>query len=109
MEDTGITVISKSDPMTTSEKFTFSEVLPLAGFLGADAAKDRSELSEIADFIRGDKKEFSDIDLLNEIRHIETRLGAPKIGERRLDKVYQYIKLQRISRDVDNQLKDLLI
>lgn len=111
MEDSvlGISVSPKSDPMTTSDKFTFSEVLPLAGFLGADAAKDHDALSEIASYVRDGKKEFSDIDLLNEIRHIEVRLGAPKIGERRLDKVLRYVKLQSTARDVDRQLRDLVI
>ncbi len=67
---------------------------PLAGFLNA-APKDTDKLSAIADFFRGDEKEFTDIDLLQAVRHIESRLGTPQLNERRVDRVFRYVQIQR--------------
>lgn len=67
---------------------------PLAGFLDA-ASKDADKLSAIADFFRGDKQEFTDIDLLQAVRHVESRLGTPQLNERRVERVYRYVQIQR--------------
>jgi hypothetical protein len=68
---------------------------PLAGFLNADRGSDTDKLSAIADFFRGDQKEFTDIDLLQAVRHIEARLGTPELNERRVDRIYRYVTVQR--------------
>lgn len=67
---------------------------PLAGFLHA-APADADKLTEIADFFRGDKQEFNDIDLLQAVRSIENRLGTPALNERRVDQVFRYVTIQR--------------
>lgn len=80
----------------TEEKvsFTHNQLEPLAGFLGAHAKADSPKLELIAEFLKGDKTDFTDIDMLQALRHLESRLGAPTLGERRLDAVYRYVKLQ---------------
>lgn len=75
---------------------------PLIGFLNA-APADSDKINAIADFFRGDEKEFTDIDLLQAVRHIESRLGTPALNERRVDRIYQYIKLQGT---IDNLSKE---
>src|ERR1039458_3575803 len=75
---------------------------PLAGFLNA-APDDADKLSTITDFFRGDKQEYTDIDLLQEIRHLETRLGAPPLNGRRVDQIYQYVKLQGQIKGLEKQ------
>lgn len=103
-DDIGILVAPKvSDDSPVDEKYSFNETEPLASYLGVDNAEFQDKLAEIAGFIRGDKKEFTDIDLLNEIRHIETRLGAPDIGQKRIDQVYRYVRIQR---QIDGLTKD---
>lgn len=96
MADT-VTVTPKTDLPTADQKYSFNEVRPLAGLLGISTPTDNEStmLKEMAEFFRADKKEFTDIELLHEFRQLENRLGFPSLGERRIDKVYRYIKLQR--------------
>lgn len=80
---------------------------PLAGFLGA-ISKDADKLSAISDFFRGDQKEFTDIDLLQAVRHIEARLGTPELNERRVDRVFRYITIQRQMDGLEKERDTLL-
>ena len=78
---------------------------PLAGFLNATGGRtgDATKLDAIADFFRGDEKEFTDIDLLQAVRHIESRLGTPELNERRIDRIFRYVTLQH---QIDNLGKE---
>lgn len=67
---------------------------PLVGFLNA-SSNDTDKINSIADFFRGDKKEFTDIDLLQAVRHIESRLGTPELNERRVERIYRYVQVQK--------------
>ena len=106
MED-AIHVEVKAPAVSDLSRFTYSETAPLAGFLGTDSA-DADKLSEIAAFVRGDSKEFSDIDMLNAVRHLETKLGAPKLGEKRVDVLHAYVKIQRQIDDLSRNRDTLL-
>ncbi len=81
---------------------------PLAGFLHADRSSDLDKLSTIADFFRGDQKEFTDIDLLQAVRHIEARLGTPTINERRVDQVLRYVTIQKQMDSLEKERDALL-
>lgn len=98
MDDSVLGAVEVSLPTSLAgiadHTYTPSELEPLAGFLGSHARADESKLQTIADFFRSGKTEFSDIDLLQAVRHLETKLGTPKIGEKRIDMVYRYVKLQ---------------
>lgn len=54
-----------------------------------------------------DTKEISDI--MYQTMHLEQTLGAPKLGETRLDKLYRYVKLRRQERQIQEELSDVSI
>jgi len=102
MED-GIEAISVEMKSSFNSPHAFvADNAPLAGFLNA-APADADKLSAISDFFKGDKPEFTDIDLLQEVRHLEVKLGAPPLNGRRIDQVYQYVKLQSQIKGLEKQ------
>lgn len=46
-------------------------------------------------------------EILWSVIHLEQVLGAPKLGETRLDKVYKYIRLKRQEAQIQKELKDV--
>lgn len=104
----GVVVTSKVSAETPDSGFSASDTLPIAGLLGLDThnlkATDTNYLQEIYDFVRGDSKEMTPLEVLAKVRNLENRLGIPRLGERRLDKVYRYVKLQS---QIDNLSKEL--
>lgn len=103
----GVTVTTKSPPTEPSQGFTADSTAPVASFLSADPADNR--LSEIADFFREEGKDLLQADLLWKLRSLENRLGVPSLGEKRIDKIYRYIKLQSqidsLSKQRDGELR----
>lgn len=81
-------------PESMSKHAFVKDNQPLAGFLNASSS-DNDKLSAIAEFFRGDKPEFTDIDLLQAVRGIEARLGTPELNERRVDRIFRYVQIQR--------------
>lgn len=103
----GVSVTPKAQPVLPSSGFTANETAPLAGFLSADSTDTR--LQSIVDFFKEDGKDLMEADLLFKVRALENRLGAPSLGEKRIDKVYRYIKLQsqidNLSKQRDGELR----
>ena len=89
----GIDVELKTPFNGVPASFIHSQTSALQGFLSASDG-DSDKLDQIAEYFRGDNKEFSDIDLLQAVRHLEVKLGTPQIGQKRLDVLYNYVKLQ---------------
>ena len=79
---------------------------PIAGLLGLDIHSiddtDRASIYKIYEYVRGDAKEMLEIDLLHKVRELEGKLGMTSLGERRIDKIYRYVKLQS---QIDNLTK----
>jgi len=46
-------------------------------------------------------------DVIWQIMHVEQTLGAPKLGESRLDRVYRYAKLRRQEQMIQEQLHNV--
>lgn len=94
----GITVTPKSPSVAPSQSYTSDSVTPIAGFLGLDTHAindvDSQSLQKIYDFVRGDAKEMTELEMLHKVRELEQRLGMTSLGERRVDKVFRYVKLQ---------------
>jgi hypothetical protein len=80
---------------------------PLVGFLNASPS-DTDKITAIADFMRGDKQEFTDIDLLQAVRGIEARLGTPAINERRVERLYRYVQIQKQMDSLEKERSVLL-
>lgn len=88
----GVSITPKNPAAPADQGFNLSETAPVASFLSVDNSDDR--LQRIVDYFKEDGKELMEADLLWKIRSLETRLGHPSLGEKRIDKIYRYIKLQ---------------
>jgi len=101
-----VTVVSKPVDAPTTNGYSFNEVNPIAGLLGLDthniSDSDAQTIKSIHDFIRGDSKEMTELEMLHKVRELENRLGLTSLGERRLDKIARYVKLQS---QIDNLTK----
>lgn len=89
---------------TTSETLpsVHDDTAPIANYLGITSPNEasQSKINTIAQYLRGDKKEYTDIDLLTDLRGTMFKLGNPPIGTSQLDFLYNYAKL-------DNQIIQL--
>jgi len=94
----GISVQPKVATEPTTQSYAFDDIRPIAGMLGLDTHalqdSDKANLKQIYDFVRGDAKEMTELELLSKVRALEQRLGLTSLGERRVDKLYRYVKLQ---------------
>lgn len=102
----GITITPKTTPPIPAQEYSFDEVRPIAGMLGLDVhtlpETDKANIQQIYDFVRADNKEMTEIELLHKVRELEQKLGLTTLGERRVDKLYRYVKLQS---QIDNLSK----
>jgi hypothetical protein len=67
-----------------------SEVMGVAGLLGVEkpSNQDRDKLA----FIKHQFDTDNEADVLYQVREIERRLTPPRLGERRIDIVYNYLR-----------------
>lgn len=107
----GITVETKVQSAAPSHSFSKDETTSLAGYLGLSSVseQDKASLQRIVDFYKEETKELTDADLLFKVRQLESRLGSPSLGERRVDKLYAYVKTQgqitRLEKERDSLLR----
>lgn len=100
----GVTVTPKTTLEPTTQGFVKDETNPIAGFLGLENVSDTDSqaLKDIYDFVRGDSKEMTELEMLHKVRELEQKLGLTSLGERRVDKMHRWVKLQS---QIDNLVK----
>lgn len=59
---------------------------------GKDATT-QQRLETIAKFLRSDTKEYDDIDMLRDLKHLMFKLGSPRMGTSMLTHAYEYAKI----------------
>jgi hypothetical protein len=109
----GVTITTIAEPAPTAKSYSQDAVGPIAGLLGLDTHNigegDSDAIQDIYRFVRGDAKEMTDLELLHSVRQLELRLGMTGLGERRVDKLHRYVKLQsqidRLSQQRDRELR----
>lgn len=93
----GITVTAVDAP-SIDEGYVKDNINPIAGLMGLDthalSDADTKSIQAIYEFVRGDAKEMTSLEMLAKVRSLEQRLGMTSLGERRVDKLYRYVKLQ---------------
>jgi hypothetical protein len=73
-------------------------VLTFFQLRGTDISKDDiAQLKEISDYVDSVAKSKDSLDRLNVLRDIRFKLGAPEMGTKRHNQVFQYIKLKQAS------------
>lgn len=73
----------------------------VASWLGTES--DSKEATYIMDQLKGD----TIIDAISELKDIERRLGPPKYGEDRLQRLYGYLKILSQFKDSKSELEKL--
>lgn len=85
--------------------------LALAPRFGIDQPnqQDENKLSEIYAYAQGVAKSEDIQDIIYEVMHLEGVLGAPRLGEARIDRLHRYCKLKRQEAQIREQIKDVSI
>jgi len=93
-----VSVVAKSTPVAPTQEHSYDEIHPIAGLLGLDTkaltTSDTANLKAVYDFVRADAPEMTELELLHKVRQLENKLGFTSLGERRIDRVFRYVKLQ---------------
>lgn len=89
------------------QDLSHTELLPLEGFLDVHdpGARQRTQMKAIWDYFSKDAQGTGDA--LFRIKQTEMKMMAPKLGESRLSKLYNYVKLQTQTQDLQAQLDSL--
>jgi len=69
--------------------------------------EEENKLAEIWAYAQGMAKSENIPDIIWEVVHLEGVLGAPRLGESRLDRLYRYTKLKRQEAQIQQELKDV--
>lgn len=69
--------------------------------------EENEKLSTIWNYVKSQGEERSMGDIIWEVINLEQTLGAPKLGESRLDKLYRYVSLRINEARIQEQLKDV--
>ena len=85
----------------------FYEVANYFGLEHEDHATAKNKLSEIVDYIIGEKKSNAPEDVLTALRELEDTVQPPAWGERRYTNVYRYVRLLNKSRSLEQSMEAL--
>jgi len=85
--------------------------LALANRFGIDIPnkEEDGKLAEIWAHAQGIAKSADVQDILWEVIHLEGVLGAPKLGESRIDRLYRYAKLRRQEAQIQGELQNVAL
>lgn len=100
-----------SDPQSPQGHARAGEIAHLAlgnrfGIVNANSDED-GKLAEIWAYARSMAQSDNIPDIMWEVVHLEGVLGAPKLGQTRLDKLYRYTKLKRQEAALQAELRDV--
>jgi hypothetical protein len=68
-----------------------------------------NKLREVWDYARSQSNTKDSQDVLWQVIHLEGLLGAPRLGESRLDRLYRYCKLKRQESQIQSELKNVAV
>lgn len=69
--------------------------------------QEEKQLAEIWAFAKQNANSEDMQDIIWEVVHLEGVIGAPKLGESRLDKLYKYAYLRKQAAQIEGELKDV--
>lgn len=69
--------------------------------------QEENKLAEVWAYATGVAKTENISDIIWEVIHLEGVLGAPRLGESRLDRLYRYAKLKRQEAKIQEDLKNV--
>ena len=75
--------------------------------LDAPTPQEDKKLKEIWDHVSKLSESGEMGDIIWQTMHLEQTIGAPALGETRLDKLYRYVKLRRQERQLQDELREI--
>lgn len=83
------------------------ELLPLQGFLNIEnpESKSRTQMKEVWDFFAEGSQGKGDA--LHKLKMTEMKMSPPRLGETRLSKLYNYVKLQSQQKQIEAEMNAL--
>lgn len=95
-------------PVEAGIKPTTTEYPQLKDYFNLESPSDaqKEKFAEIWEYFGEESKSIGD--LMYKMRNLENRLGSPAIGESRLQKMYNYIKISKDIKD-DEKRRDALL
>lgn len=61
------------------------------------------KLTTLASYLRGDKKEYNEIEMSRDLTNLMFKLGTPPLGASILDHAYNYAKIARQIKDLESE------
>jgi hypothetical protein len=84
--------------------------LQLSGYFGTHfedmKGTEKNMLNTVLDWVGPETQDH--VDVLWKVKSLENRLGVPPLGQSRLFHLYQFIKLENASQDLDRQKEAFL-
>lgn len=70
---------------------------------------EQKKLAEIWAFAKGNANSEEIKDIIWEVIHLQGVIGAPRMGERTLDKLYRYVSLRRQEAKIKSDLQETVL
>lgn len=107
MEEIEVETIDQPQIASTAEVPNPVAHLAIANEFGVESPSKEEEkkLMEIWEHGKSLSKTGDMHDIIWEIMHLSRSLGAPRLGESRLDRIYRYAKLKRQERAIQEELR----
>lgn len=107
MEDIKVIPKTTSADIRLPDSSVSYELLPIKSFLGISDIDNKS--TDKLSYLRGQfGKEVPLTEVLHQLRQTEIKLGAPRLGETRLDKLYSYFRVTESIKLAEQRRQDML-
>lgn len=97
------------DAVTSMNDWGSYKELPLTfyRYFGVDFgkvdSKTHTELNDVYNYVKTQNKTKSMGEILNKVKRLEIKLGAPNVGQSRVSKVWNYVKMSQHINDLEAQ------
>lgn len=97
MQDEIVVTPKETATTTTEPAYQVDETAAIARYfeITDPSGQAKNKMNTIKDYLRGDKKEYDDFDMLRDLKATMFKLGTAPIGTSELDHLYNYAKIQR--------------
>jgi hypothetical protein len=104
MESTTTQTTTSSEPAHVHDDFA-----PLRNYFDIHDPSDvtTGRFKDIYEYLRHDKGEYSEFDLIRDVKDLSFKLGTPALGESRLDQMHRFAKLSRQARDIQKEIEGM--
>lgn len=110
MENTPVTTETPEPVKTAEPSHIHDNYAPLRSYFDINDPSDQTvgKFKTIYEYLRGDKDEYNEFDLMRDMRDLQFKLGSTNLGETRVDQVYRYAKLASQAKQIETEIKGMM-